>query len=1005
MLFEKYYEKTDRLHVNTCPNRSYYVPCSAGCVTQYMEDSDRVTMLSGEDWRFRTYDNPYVVEPFFEDNFYPEDFDIIPVPSCWQMLGYDRHQYTNVNYPFPYDPPYVPDENLSGAYIKYFIMDEDQLSMKNYLNFEGVDSCYYVWVNGKFVGFSQVSHSTSEFDISDYVVEGENKLAVLVLKWCAGSYLEDQDKLRMSGIFRDVYILSRPENHIRDFYVKTDLDAEYKNATITIDAQWNGREQDASVTLYDPDDNEVTSAKIVEGKAVMEVKDAVLWNAESPNQYTAVISTDEETIEQKIGIRKFEIKGQLLLVNGVKIKIKGTNRHDSDPYTGYTISREQLLKDLALMKQHNINAIRTSHYPNAPWATQYYSQFGFYCIDESDIESHGSAAIYGGGNEYDYTKEFCLDHTFGALAHDPRFAEAILDRVQRNVTRDKNNACVLFWSLGNESGYGPNFEKAAAWIKSFDKDMLVHYESSIYQMEGYHNDVSNIDVFSRMYAPVDAIDIYEKNIQKPFIQCEFVHSMGNGPGDIEDYFEKLYTHDNFAGGFIWEWCDHGIFMGKTNEGEDKFYYGGDWGEFPHDENFCMDGMVYPDRTVSTGLIEWKNCARPVRAKLLDPQSGKVEISNKMDFTDLEDKVSIIWELTNDGEEVQAGIIDHVSLAPHGSMEIQVPYVIPETGDCRLKLIYLQKEETEFLDEGYELGFDEMVIREAEYAEKARPTEGKIDCRSCDRFIELKGANFRYIYNKLTGVFDSMVKDNVNILDLPMEYNIWRAPTDNDRSVKFDWKAAGYDRHTVRTYGTEIEEKPGCTVISTKLSIGAIYLQRILTIDARWTVYSDGNVNIHMDCERNCDMPYLPRFGIRMFLPDNFNNVDYLGYGPFESYVDKRRASFFGHFNASVEELHEDYLRPQENGSHYGCRRVAVSDPAGFAVTAESKDFSFNASKYTEEELTEKKHNYELEESGFTVLCLDAKMSGIGSGSCGPELMPKYRLNDKNIILDIDLNLG
>lgn len=1007
MLFEKFYENLDTIHVNTCPNRSYYVPCSSGFSTEFMEESDRVTMLSDDNWKFRLYENPYVVEPFFEEDFCPCDFDVIPVPSCWQILGYDRHQYTNVCYPFPYDPPFVPDENLSGAYVKYFDMDENQAAMKNYLNFEGVDSCFYVWVNGSFVGYSQVSHSTSEFDISDFVREGENKLAVLVLKWCSGSYLEDQDKLRMSGIFRDVYIISRPKDHIRDYYVKTVLDSEYKNARISISAQWHGEEKDAVVTLYDPMENKVAEGKLAGGKVTFEIENALLWNAENPVQYTAIITTADETIEQKIGIRKFEIQGNLFLVNGIKVKLKGTNRHDSDPYTGFTISREQLLTDLALMKQNNINAIRTSHYPNAPWATQYYSEYGFYVIDESDIETHGTVTIYGGGHDFGYMQETCTDRTYGSICHDPRFETSMVDRIQRNVMRDKNNACVIFWSMGNESGYGPNMEKAAAWIKSYDKDLLVHYESSIYQMEGYKNDLSNIDVYSRMYAPVEAVDFYMETLKKPFIQCEFVHAMGNGPGDIEDYFEQIYKYDGFAGGFIWEWCDHGVWMGKTNEGEDKFYYGGDWGEFPHDGNFCMDGMVYPDRRVSTGLLEWKNCARPARASEIDLKNGLVKISNKLDFTNLKDEVNAVWEVTQNGETIQTGVIDDLNVAPHGEKEIKIDYTIPAMGDCRLKITYLKNNETDFVEEGFELGFDELVLRDrgADEAEIIRTPALKTAVSECDRYVELYGEHFRYVYNKLTGTFESMVKDNVTVLDMPMEFNIWRAPTDNDRVIKNEWIRAGYDRHTVRTYSTQIEEKEDCTVIKTKLSIGAIFIQRIVDVDAVWTVYNDGSVNVHMDCARDEKLPFLPRFGLRLLLPEDFAKVDYVGFGPYESYIDKRRASFFGHFEAQLEELHEDYMRPQENGSHYGCRSVSISDPVGFEVTAQGDSFSFNASRFTQEELTEKKHNYELEESGFTVLCLDAKMSGIGSGSCGPQLMPKYQLNDKHFSLDLDLSFG
>lgn len=1005
MNFERFYENLDTIHVNTCENRSYYVPCAPGSAFAYMEDSDRVTMLSSEDWLFRLYQNPYEVEKFFEEGYNPDKYDRIPVPSCWQVLGYDGHQYANVEYPFPYDPPYVPDENLSGAYIKYFELSGDQVKMKNYLNFEGVDSCLYVWVNGKFVGYSQVSHSTSEFDISDFVREGENKLSVLVLKWCSGSYLEDQDKLRMSGIFRDVYVITRPINHIRDYYVKTPLDADYKNAKIQITAWWNGAEEPAKVTLYSPCGDILETKAMESGKVEFDVPEAQLWNAENPCQYTAVISTENETISQKIGIRSFEIKGRIFLVNGVKVKFKGTNRHDSDPFTGYTISRDQLLTDLSIMKQHNINAIRTSHYPNAPWATQYYSEFGFYVIDESDIETHGTCTIYGAKCEGSYYNKLNEDHNYGALCHDPRFENSMVDRVQRNVIRDKNNACVVLWSMGNESGYGPNLEKAAAWIKSYDKDFLVHYESSIYQMVGHENDLSNIDVFSRMYPNVDAVDTYmtEGWLDKPLILCEFVHAMGNGPGDIEDYFERIYANDGFTGGFVWEWCDHAMWMGKTVDGQDKYYYGGDWGEFPHDGNFCMDGLVYPDRRPHTGLEEFKNCARPARAKLLD--NGNIEISNKLDFTNLKDAVTAEFEVSQNGDVIETGCLGELDIAPKASKEIEVAYTAPKGGDCYIRIIYRQKNGTAFVDEGDEVGFDQLLLGRGKKEEKARAEALSINVGGCDRFIELYGEHFRYVFNRLTGTFETMVKDSTTLLDMPMEFNIWRAPTDNDRNIKHEWKKAGYDRHTVKVYKTEVEQCECCVNITVDMAVSAVFIQHIVDVKAVWKVFNDGTVKVHMDVERNEQLPFLPRFGLRCFLPSCFDKVDYVGYGPNESYIDKRRSSYFGHFTEDIEDMHEDYIRPQENGSHWGCRRVSVVSPSGYTITAEGDAFSFNASEYTQEELESKAHNFELEKSGFTVLCLDAEMSGIGSGSCGPQLEPPYQLNHKSFKLDFELSFG
>ncbi len=1011
MLFPKYYEQLENIHVNTCPNRSYYVPNSPDVDYQTdMEFSESVNMLSSDDWAFRLYDNPYQVQAFFEEGFDYTSFDTISVPSCWQILGYDRNQYTNVALAIPFDPPYVPSENLSGAYIKTFYMEKDEIKKKNYLNFEGVDSCFYVWVNGKFVGYSQVSHSTSEFDISEFVKEGENKLAVLVLKWCSGTYFEDQDKLRMSGIFRDVYILTRPKNHIRDFYVKTTLDENYVNAQISVSVEWTGKEIPTTVSLFDPFGDELEVKAIEKGSVTFEVDEAILWNAESPYQYELVFTTKNESISQSVGLRSFEIKGRVFYVNGKKVKMKGVNRHDSDPFTGYTISREQLLSDLAIMKLNNVNAIRTSHYPNAPWATQYYSEFGFYVIDESDIEMHGTVTIYGGGSDYQSGgphTPFRDDTTYGMLCHDPKYEESLVDRVQRNVMRDKNCACVILWSLGNEGGYGPNMEKAAAWIKSYDKDMLVHYESSIWQMKGYDNDLTNIDVHSRMYAKVDETEQIFANdwLDKPFVQCEFVHAMGNGPGDIEDYFEQIYKHDCHMGGFVWEWCDHGVWMGQTDDGQDKFYYGGDWGEFPHDGNFCMDGLVYPDRRPHTGLFEWKNVVRPARAKEIDLKKGLVEISNKLDFTNLKDTLYAVYEVCVDGVVVEKGELPELDIEPWESKEIKIDFKTPKKGDVRLRIIYKQAEEVGFVPADYELGFDQLVVREAGRAKIKSDKALAVNIKENDLKIELYGEHFRYTFDKLTATFDSIVKDNVTITDMPMEFNIWRAPTDNDRVIKSKWKNAGYDRTTSRVYDVKTTKGTDCVKIECKLSISAIFIQRIADIDVCYTVYNDGRININANFKRDPIFPFLPRFGMRMFMPDSFAKVEYTGYGPYESYIDKRRASYFGKFCADVMDLHEDYIRPQENGSHYGCMDLCVTNDFDYKMCVYGEKFSFNASPYTQEELEEKAHNYELEDSGFTVLCLDAVMSGIGSGSCGPQLVEKYQANDENIVMDFDLIFG
>lgn len=1010
MKLPRYYEDPNVLHVGTMPNRAYYIPFHTreAAETENRLLSERFFLLSGE-WLFRFYPNRYEVpEEIVLPDFAVSEYERIPVPSCWQMLGYDHNQYTNVRYPYPFDPPYVPEQNPCGLYLTDFYWKGKNAGERCYLNFEGVDSCFYVWINGAFVGYSQVSHSTSEFDISEQIVSGRNRLTVLVLKWCDGSYLEDQDKLRMSGIFRDVYILVRPQDHIRDFTVRTPVGKDYRTARVELILDdWIGTPKPVTCALYGPDGKKLSDQTIETGKAVFALENALLWNAEQPHLYRLCLSTGQETILQPVGIRCIEVRDSVLYWNGVNIKLKGVNRHDSDPFVGYTVDESHLMTDLALMKRHNVNAIRTSHYPHAPWAMQLYDKYGFYIIDEADIECHGTTSVYSeipanGEGYFRYTVD---DRIYGLLCHDPRFEAAFLDRVQRTVERDKNCPSVLMWSLGNESGYGPNMEKAAAWIKTRDIERLVHYEGSIYQKEGYRNDLQNIDVYSRMYAPVEAVDFYctDDFLKKPFVQCEFVHAMGNGPGDIEDYFERLYRYDRFVGGFAWEWCDQAVWMGRAENGRDMYGYGGDFGEFPHDGNFCVDGLVYPDRTPHTGLIEWKNSARPVRARL--QEDGTLFLRNCLDFINLMDHIAIYGEVTREGETEHAFHLATPSLPPHTEASAALPFIPASNGTCCLNLYYRLKKADTFREAGFLVGFDQFVLSKKKAALPIGSAQ-RLSVTQTERHIAIAGERFRYVWNRLTGLFDSITSHRTEYLERPMEWNIWRAPTDNDSIIREKWERAGYDRTMPRVYNSGIEQaEDGGICLTAQLALSATFIQHILDLQAAWHIHPDGRITVSVHAERNTDLPFLPRFGFRLFLPLAFRTVEYFGYGPYESYVDKRRASMLGRYQSPVENLHEDYIRPQENGSHYFCSRLSLFHERKGCLEVAGESFSFNASPYTQEELTVKKHNYELIPCGSTVLCLDYRQSGIGSNSCGPVLSPAYRLEEARFDFRLDLLPG
>ena len=997
MIVPRYYENLSVLHENTMPARAYYIPASRRMdnLVEHREESDRMQLLNGT-WKFQYFNSIYdIQDSFFEKNYDTENFDEIQVPSVWQMAGYDTHQYTNIRYPFPFDPPYVPQDIPCGVYVHTFEYSRDEKAPKSFLNFEGVDSCFYVWINGSYIGYSQVSHMTSEFDVTDVLQDGTNTVAVLVMKWCDGSYLEDQDKFRMSGIFRDVYILKRPKQAISDYHIKTRI--EDMLAKVEIEMKFYSP-LNVKISIEDRNGAVVALGSIAEeGTAVLEIASPELWNTENPYLYKLILETENEVIVDHIALRKIEIKDQVIYLNGQKIKFRGVNRHDSDPVTGFTINTEQITTDLTLMKQHNFNAIRSSHYPNAPFFYEMCDKYGFMVIDEADIEAHGPFMIYR-KEDTDYNR---FKRWNEKIADDPVWEEAIVDRVKLMVERDKNRFCIVMWSMGNESAYGCNFEKALEWTKNFDPDRITQYESARYRNYDETYDYSNLDVYSRMYPALSEIQEYlDKDGSKPFLLVEYCHSMGNGPGDFEDYFQMIQDNDKMCGGFVWEWCDHAIAHGTAENGKTIYAYGGDHGEEIHDGNFCMDGLVYPDRTVHTGLLEYKNVYRPARVISYNKESGELVLHNYMDFDDLKDYVKISYELTQDGLVISKGILPEFSVAPHGEGKTNLKINVPENGKCYLKLIYHLKKELPLLNEDHILGFDEIEVSKEDtkckLAEKwlqKTAVDSELQVNENDTQIHIKGREFAYTIDKRTALFTEMKFAGREYLNHPMELNIWRAPTDNDMYIKSEWKKAHYDKAYTRAYTTEVVQGKHGVKITSHASVVAETVQKILDVTITWKIEAAGKIDADIAVTKDDEFPDLPRFGVRMFLDKKLSAARYFGMGPQESYCDKHQAASHGLYQANVDDLHEDYIRPQENGSHYDCEYVELNNSRyGIVVSAENA-FSFNASYYTQEELEEKTHNYELTESDSVVFCVDYALNGIGSNSCGPVVLDQYRFDD------------
>lgn len=1012
MIIQRHYENLNIMYENTMPYRSYYIPasCNMGPLVENREKSDRMTLLNGK-WKFCYFDSIYdLQDAFYEEGYSLDGFEEVNVPGMWQNYGYDTYQYTNVRYPIPLDPPYVPQENPCGAYVRTFEYQKKEDAPNVYLNFEGVDSCLYVWVNGTYVGYSQVSHASREFDITDLVKNGSNTLAVLVLKWCDGTYLEDQDKFRMSGIFRDVYLLQRPDNAIYDYFTTTRI--VDGNAEITVRAKYLKEAAPVKIAIYDKEGVLCVSGRLQEisdgeytHQVVLKIEAPKLWNPEQPYLYTMVLENTGEVIVDRIGIREISIRDAVVYANEVPVKFKGVNRHDSDPVTGFVIGMEQMKKDLQMMKEHNFNAIRTSHYPNAPYFYQLCDEYGFYVIAEADNESHGTQSQYLEDSSWENISKRWNER----IADHPAFIPATMDRTRLCVYREKNRPCVVIWSMGNECGYGCTFEEALKWTKEFDPSRLTCYESALYKSDRRRYDYSNIDLYSRMYPELEEIEEYmEKGPDKPFLLIEYCHAMGNGPGDLEDYFQMIYKYPSLCGGFVWEWCDHAIYKGQAENGKAMYFYGGDHKEEVHDGNFCMDGLVYPDRTPHTGLLEYQNVYRPARVVSFEQESGCLVLKNYMNEEDLKSYIYISYEVSCDGDVFGRGQVEITqSILPRQCKEVYVDVSVPETGKCYLKIFYHQRQDTELISQGTILGFDEILLKNEDGRNQKAVTllktfktpKGKVKLSETDRYIQIKSDDFTYVYNKLTGMFEELNVGGKKILDAPMELNIWRAPTDNDRILKRKWIAAGYDRSLGRAYNTQWKREKSKLVLHSILSVAAVSLQKVLDVDAVWEVFDTGEICVTMRVKKEMEFPELPRFGIRLFLKQEFNQVEYYGMGSQESYVDKCRASSHGIYRSSVDEMHEDYIRPQENGSHADCDYVKLTSKEQSVTVVSPHSFSFSVSPYTQEELTRKAHHFELEKSGSTIVCLDYAQNGIGSNSCGPKLRKQYCFQKEQFVCE------
>lgn len=980
-----FWNQPDIICVNTKSPKSYFIPYSNEtlAMNSKREDSDRFTLLNDK-WLFKYFDTVQEVDYEF---FSPDDkaeMETISVPGMWQLNGYGTYAYVSSPYTFMYNPPYVPQRNPAGIY-KYDFNISKKEDKEYDIIFEGVDSCLYLWLNGNFVGYGEVSHCEKVFDITSYLKNGNNTLACCVLKRCTGTYLEDQDKIRLTGIFRDVYILERDAIHIYDIFTTTKVNNN--EAIISTEIKLNGNfNADVLVDIYSPMGEIIGSkgAKISsEGTFSFEIVNPLLWSAEFPCLYTLIFKCGTEFIKQKVGIRTVEIEDGIFKINKKNVKLKGVNRHESNPQNGYVVSYDDIKKDLLMMKDYNINTIRTSHYTNDPRFYELCDELGFYLCNEADVETHG--AWYA--------------ESFNALSEFEPFKKLYVDRVERMVESQKNHCSVVMWSVCNESGWGENLAACCDLVHQKNPKWLVHCESAftqhrVYDREYMAQTLDKIDIYAAMYPDIETVKSFFncKDENRPYFLCEYSHAMGNSCGDLKDYWDVVYSNDRFIGGCVWEWCDHAVELCDKN-GVKYMGYGGDFGDDVQNlYNFCADGLVSPERKPHSSLFEVKNIYAPVR--VIEQNEKFFIIQNKYDFKDFSG-LTFKWFIEVNGEKSDCG-----QLALDNKPDETAKILLPELDICGLAY--------------YTLEVFENKNRIFVWQKELKAKNNQYPLEKSDVFVENKGSsifvsgsNFKYEFSIFAPLIKKIIYKEKEICS-DHEFCLYRAPIDNDRLIKEDWSKDGAICKEGNLFNCvsdfsdfEITTNDGFVELKYHIFVGTFGKKAIFEGDIVYSVYSEGLINISLKGNIRKLQIWLPRFGFKWKIDKEFSNIKYFGYGPYESYIDRHSACTMNVFEKKASEFFVDYSRPQECGSVYNTKWAIVHNEK-YTLGFYGDSFSFNVSEYSIEELRKRRHPHELNKDDKLNVYTDYFMSGVGSGSCGPQLNKKYRLEDREVDFNISI---
>ncbi len=945
-------------------------------------------------------------------DFYRPDFDVskwaeIPVPSNWEMHGYDHAIYLNIRYPYPTNPPYIAhDYNPVGSYRREFTIPDSWAGRQTFLHFDGVQSAFYVWINGQMVGYSEDSMTPAEFNVTPYLQKGKNIIAVEVYRWCDGSYLEDQDFIRLSGIQRNVCLFSTPAEHIRDFFVRATLDERYQDGVLMIRPKLALYREGTQVRgwtvqaqLYDSDKKSVLAQPLsVDAPNILNeqypqrdnvqfalmqavVPNVRKWSDETPNLYTLVLTLHDasgkivEAESCRVGFRKVEIKDGQFFVNGKSIKFFGVNRHEHDPDFARAVPVSRMIEDIKLMKSNNVNAVRTSHYPNDPRWYDLCDQYGIYLMDEANLETHGVG---------------------GLLSNIPAWHTAFMERAIRMVERDKNHPSVVWWSLGNESGCGPNHAAMAAWIHDFDPTRPVHYEGA-----AGNPDYPYVDVISRMYARIpEIIQLATNNDPRPMVLCEYMHAMGNSDGNLREYWEAIRAHKRLIGAFIWDWVDQGI-RRKTPDGKAFFWaYGGDFGDNPNDGNFCCNGLTQPDRKPNPSLRELKKIYQRIHLTPVDRRAGTFTVENEYDFRSL-GFVNGSWELTCDGVVLQDGKLARLTLTPKQTQKIEIPFRKPESkagGEYWLKVTFALAEDAPWAKQGHVVAWDQFQIpfdapKAAVMAVEQMP---QVKLAEQAKAFTISGKDFVVTVGKTTGAIESLKFKDAELITSPLVPNFWRAPTDNDVGNKMParlavWQKAGQNRTVQFVKAGQV--KPQLVRVTAEATIPA---GDSSTYRTTYEICGSGDIVIEGSMNPSGNLPELPRFGMQMAIPARYSAMTYLGRGPYENYWDRNTGSAVGVYSGSVEEMTHVYTRPQENGNRTDVRWLTLTDGSGAGLLAVGMPLlSISAWPYSMDDLEQAKHIHEPARRDFITVNLDYRQMGVGGDdSWGARTHPEYMLPAK-----------